>query len=318
MSTFAIAVPQQVGPDGRDAAAVRGYLQRAEALGFTGCWVSEQVVGTAPVLSPLEVLAVAAGCTERLRLGTAALISTVRSPLHLAHSVATLDHLSGGRVELGVATGGSRRPFPAYGATAAGYLQRFEEGIAVIDAAWRQDRVEFHGRFFSVDGLPVEPKPVQRPRPPLWLGGGHPDAVRRAVRLGDGFFGAGSATTEAFAGQVEVARTALRDAGRADAGFRIAKRVYIAVDDDPARARARIGAALDGAVRLVRPARRHPGRGVRDPGRLRRRPAGGPGRRGRAGVAGPDRRVPGAAGAVGRRGGPGRRRVISAAPPQQR
>jgi probable F420-dependent oxidoreductase len=246
MSTFAIAVPQQVGPDGRDAAAVRGYLQRAEALGFTGCWVSEQVVGTAPVLSPLEVLAVAAGCTERLRLGTAALISTVRSPLHLAHSVATLDHLSGGRVELGVATGGSRRPFPAYGATAAGYLQRFEEGIAVIDAAWRQDRVEFHGRFFSVDGLPVEPKPVQRPRPPLWLGGGHPDAVRRAVRLGDGFFGAGSATTEAFAGQVEVARTALRDAGRADAGFRIAKRVYIAVDDDPARARARIGAALDG------------------------------------------------------------------------
>ena len=244
--SFAIAVPQQVGPHGYDPAAVADYLRRAEELGFTGCWVSEQVVGTAPLLSPLEVLGMAAGCTRRMRLGTAALISVVRSPLHLAHSIATLDHLSGGRVELGVAGGGPRRPFAAYGMTADGYARRFTEGVELVTAALTQPAVTFHGRFYEVDQLPVEPKPVQRPRPPLWIGGGHPAAVRRAVRLGDGFFGAGSTTTEAFAQQVGVAREALRAAGREADGFRIAKRVYVAVDDDPAAARARMGAALDG------------------------------------------------------------------------
>ena len=243
---FAIAVPQHVGPDGYDAARVGDYLRRAEELGFTGCWVSEQVVGTAPLLSPLEVLGLAAGCTRRMRLGTAALISVVRSPLHLAHSIATLDHLSGGRVELGVAGGGPRRPFRAYGMTADGYGRRFTEGIELVTAAWTQPAVTFHGRFYEVDQLPVEPKPVQRPRPPLWIGGNHPTALGRAVRLGDGFFAAGSTTTEAFARQVGVVREELRTAGRAEDGFRIAKRVYIAVDDDPAAARARIGASLDG------------------------------------------------------------------------
>lgn len=246
MPSFAIAVPQQIGPHGFDPAALRAYLRRAESWGFASCWVSEQVVGSAPLLSPLEVLAMAAGCTERMRLGTAALISTVHSPLHLAHSVATLDHLSGGRVELGVAGGGPRRPFAAYGTTADGYARRFEEGIELIRAAWLQREVTFHGRWYQVDRLPVEPKPVQQPHPPLWIGGNHPIAVRRAVRLGDGFIGAGSTTTEAFAQQVGVVRAALHDAGRDPDGFRIAKRVYVAVDDDPQRARERIGAALDG------------------------------------------------------------------------
>jgi probable F420-dependent oxidoreductase len=243
--SFAIAVPQQIGPHGFDPAAVRAYLQRAESLPFDSCWVSEQVVGTAPLLAPLELLAMAAGCTQRLRLGTAAVISTVRSPLHLAHSVATLDHLSGGRVELGVAGGGPRRPFAAYGATAEGYPRRFLEGVELVKAAWQQPEVTFHGRCYQVDRLPVEPKPVQRPHPPLWVGGSHPAAVRRAVRLADGFFGAGSTSTAAFAGQVDVVRAALREAGRDADGFRIAKRVYVAVDDDAQRARARIGSALD-------------------------------------------------------------------------
>jgi probable F420-dependent oxidoreductase len=245
-TSFGIAIPQQVGPRGFDPAALRAYVQRAEELGFASGWVSEQVVGTAPLLSPLEVLALVAGATGRLRLGTAALISTVHSPLHLAHAVATLDHLSGGRVELGVAGGGPRRPFAAYGTTAEGWVSRFEEGLALVLAAWKQGAATFEGRWFQVPGLPVEPKPVQRPHPPLWVGGGHPSAVRRAVRWADGFFGAGSTTTAAFAQQVEVARAALAESGRDPAGFRIAKRVYLAVDDDPERARARVGAGLDG------------------------------------------------------------------------
>ena len=244
-TSFGIAVPQQVGPGGFDPGVLRAYVQHAEEAGFASAWVAEQVVGSAPVLSPLEVLALVAGCTSRLRLGTAALISTVHSPLHLAHAVATLDHLSGGRLELGVAGGGPRRPFGAYGMSADGWAGRFTEGVELMLAAWEQPKVTFHGRFFQVDGLPAEPKPVQRPHPPLWVGGSDPAAIRRAVRLADGFIGAGSTTTRAFAEQVAVARAALADRGRDPGTFRIAKRVYLAVDDDPQCARAKIRAALE-------------------------------------------------------------------------
>jgi alkanesulfonate monooxygenase SsuD/methylene tetrahydromethanopterin reductase-like flavin-dependent oxidoreductase (luciferase family) len=129
--------------------------------------------------------------------------------------------------------------------SADGWAGRFAEGVELVLAAWGQPMVTFHGRWFQLDGLPVEPKPVQRPHPPLWVGGNHPSAIRRAVRLADGFFGAGSTTTRAFAEQVAVARAALAAAGRDQAGFRIAKRVYLAVDDDPQRARATVRAGLD-------------------------------------------------------------------------
>jgi alkanesulfonate monooxygenase SsuD/methylene tetrahydromethanopterin reductase-like flavin-dependent oxidoreductase (luciferase family) len=112
-------------------------------------------------------------------------------------------------------------------------------------ALWTQPRVDFQGRFWQLEGGAMEPKPFQKPSPPVWIGGGHPDALRRAVRLGDGFFGAGSSTTARFADQVKVVRAALEEAGRDPASFPIAKRVYLGVDDDAERARQRIAAALD-------------------------------------------------------------------------
>jgi alkanesulfonate monooxygenase SsuD/methylene tetrahydromethanopterin reductase-like flavin-dependent oxidoreductase (luciferase family) len=86
----------------------------------------------------------------------------------------------------------------------------------------------------------MEPKPRQRPHPPLWFGGHHPNALRRAVEMGDGFMGAGSASTAEFASEVKIVRGLLTDAGRDPAGFRIGKRVYIAVDDDAGRAAGRL------------------------------------------------------------------------------
>jgi alkanesulfonate monooxygenase SsuD/methylene tetrahydromethanopterin reductase-like flavin-dependent oxidoreductase (luciferase family) len=100
------------------------------------------------------------------------------------------------------------------------------------------DRVPGH-----VPGALLAAQPFQKPHPPIWFGASHPDALRRAVRLGDGFFGAGSQTTAAFADQVRIVREEVARQGRD--GFRIAKRVYIAVDDDGERARRRIAAALD-------------------------------------------------------------------------
>ena len=241
---FAISIPQYIGDDGFDPAAFRAHLMRAEELGFDGAWTQEQVLGSAPTMSPLEAMTFAAASTERLRLGCAVFVSPLHGPVHLAKSIATLDHLSGGRVEVGVGTGGRGRPFAAFGIDPDTLVARFNEGLAVMKACWTEPEITFHGRFWQLDAAAMEPKPAQKPHPPIWIGGSHPAALRRAVRLGDGFFGAGSQTTSQFAEQMQVVRDALAENGRDPAAFPIAKRVYIHVDDDPARAGERIETAL--------------------------------------------------------------------------
>jgi probable F420-dependent oxidoreductase len=243
MTRFAISIPQYFGDGAFDPAAFRAHLARAEALGFEGAWAGEQVLGTKPHLGPIEAMTYAAACTERLRLGCAVLVAPLYSPVHLAKSLSSLDQLSRGRVEVGVGTGGRFRPFAAFGVDPAGLVARFTEELALMKALWTEPEVTFAGRFWQLEGAAMEPKPFQKPHPPIWFGGSHPDAVRRAVRLGDGFFGAGSQTTASFAGQVRLVREELARAGRD--GFRIAKRVYIGVDDDAGRARRRVAAGLE-------------------------------------------------------------------------
>lgn len=246
MSTrFAVPIPQSTGVAGFDPDTFRAYLRRAEDLGFDSAWVGEQVLGDAPMLGPIETLTYAAACTQRLRLGCAALVSSLAGPVHLAKSLSTLDQLSGGRLEVGVTTGGPYRPFAAFGVDAGSFVARFTEGVQLMRELWRRPRVDFDGRFWQLADAAMEPKPLQPSGPPIWIGGGHPDAVRRAVRLADGFFGAGTSTTEQFAEHVRVVRDALAETGRDPAGFRIAKRVYLAVDDDADRARRRVAASLD-------------------------------------------------------------------------
>jgi len=238
---FGICIPQFVEDAAFDPGALHGFLARAEAHGFESAWTQEQVLGTMPNLGPLETMAYAAACTSTIRLGCAVLITTLHSPVHLAKSIGTLDQLSRGRIDVGVGTGG-RRMFSAFGVDPDSFVARFTEGLELMKALWTQPEVKFAGRFWQVDSAAMEPKPFQKPYPPLWFGGNAPAALRRAVRHGDGFIGAGSQTTAAFAAQVPVVREALAEQGRS--GFRIAKRVYLAVDDDAARARERLSAAL--------------------------------------------------------------------------
>jgi probable F420-dependent oxidoreductase len=241
---FAISIPQQFADGTFDPAAMRAYLTRAEELGFASAWAQEQVIGTLPLLGPVETLTYAAACTERLRLGCAVLVTSLYGPVHLAKSLSTLDQLSRGRLEVGVGTGG-RRMFSAFGVEPESFVARFSEGLSLMQALWTEPRVDFDGRFWQLTGAAMEPKPFQKPGPPIWFGGSHPAALRRAIRLGDGFFGAGSVTTKQFADQVQTLRGALAERDRDPARFPVAKRVYIAVDDDAERARAGIGAALD-------------------------------------------------------------------------
>ena len=242
---FAISIPQYVADGAFDPDTMRRYLARAEELGYASAWTQEQVLGPIPHLGPVETLTFAAACTERMRLGCAVFITSLHSPVHLAKSLSTLDQISRGRLEVGVGTGGRNRMFSAFAVDPETFVARFDEGLRLMRALWTEPRVDFTGRFWQLDGAAMEPKPFQKPGPPVWFGASAPAALRRAVRHGDGFFGAGSQTTAQFAQQVQIVRDELARQHRDPAGFSLAKRVYIAVDDDPGRARDRMAAALD-------------------------------------------------------------------------
>ena len=238
--TLGVAIPQTFVGGPVDTRGMREFLQRAEALGYESAWVVEQILGSAASLEPVETLAWAAAVTERLRLGSAVLLTALRSPVHLAKALATIDQLSHGRLIVGVGLGGNPKVYPAYGLAAERRAARFAEGLRLMKRLWTEPRVSMAGEFFRLENASMEPKPVQKPHPPLWFGGHHPQALRRAVELGDGFIGAGAASTATFAEEMRTLRAILAEAGTAPASFPVGKRVYIALDRDRARAGKRL------------------------------------------------------------------------------
>jgi len=242
---FAIAIPQLYGDGEFDPDAFCAYFARAEELGFESAWAQEALLAPVHQLAPVESMAFAAACTSRIRLGCSVLVSTLHTPVHLARSVSTLDQLSRGRIEVGVGTGGKARPFAAFGLDPEHYVTRFTEGLALMKLLWTEPRVTFDGQFWQLEDAPMEPKPFQKPFPPIWIGGNGPTALRRAARIGTGFFGGGSAPTATFAEQVRIVRQALSESGQPEREFGIAKRVYIAVGADPERARDQLNAGLE-------------------------------------------------------------------------
>ena len=242
---FAISIPQYARESRFDGEAFRTHLRRVEELGvFESGWVQEQVIGAAGSLAPLETLTYSAACTERLRLGCAVFILPLHNPVHVAKAISSLDCISQGRVEVGIATGGRERPFAAFGVDPDKPVARFNEALALMKACWTEEQIDFSGRWWTLQGARMEPKPVQKPYPPLWFGGRVPAGVRRAVRHGDGFMGAGSQPTAGFSEQVEIVREELAAQERDPATFRIGKRVYVHVEDDATVASRRLEDAL--------------------------------------------------------------------------
>ena len=237
---LSVSIPQTFPERPVDPGFIRKYVARAEALGFHSAWVVEQILGAIPSLEPIELLTYAAAVTTRIRVGSAVLLTALRSPVHTAKSLATLDHLSGGRLIVGVGLGANPKIYPAYGLAAERRAARFTEGIQLMKRLWTEPRVTFEGEFFKLQNASMEPKPVQKPHPPLWFGGHHPNALKRTVELGDGFMGAGSLSTAKFGEEVTLLRRLLQEAKRDPAAFPVAKRVYIAVDRDKARAGKRL------------------------------------------------------------------------------
>jgi alkanesulfonate monooxygenase SsuD/methylene tetrahydromethanopterin reductase-like flavin-dependent oxidoreductase (luciferase family) len=161
-------------------------LPRAEELGYESAFVASHHVqpdGWTP--SPLVALAAAAGRSERMRLGTGALLVPLYAPFKLAEDVAVLDNLSGGRVVLGVAPGYVSEEFLAHGVPREERVARMEEALDLLQAAWTQERFSFEGRFFGVEPeTTLTPKPVQEPHPPIWYGVSAAPSLRRAARRG--------------------------------------------------------------------------------------------------------------------------------------
>lgn len=237
---FGIGIPQVLTAPRADVEGIGRSVARAEELGFASAWVLEQPVGNAPVLEPLLLLAYAAAITRRIGLGTAVILAPLRAPVALAKELATIDQLSGGRLLAGLALGGEREHYTAFGLPPGNRVRRFEEAVRLLERLWTERTVTFEGEFWRLDGVSVEPKPVQQPRPPLWFGGTHQSAIRRAARMADGWIGAGSSSTEQFAEAAGTLREALVAEGRDPSTFRVAKRVYVALDANAERARSRL------------------------------------------------------------------------------
>ena len=224
-------------PDPVDMSAVRQVAQRADALGFRDLWVTENAVDHVFSFDSLQVLTYAAALTTRIRLGVAVLVLPIQNPIHVAHQVATLDYVSNGRAILGVGLGRDHH-YTEFQVPREHRVRRFREGVELIKALWTEARVDYRGSIFRLEGGAMALKPVQKPRPPIWLGGDHPDAVRRAATLADAWMGAGGSSTASFSRYVPILRAELEKVGRDPATFPISKRVFLSVDEraDVARA----------------------------------------------------------------------------------
>ena len=176
-----------------DTEAISQTAIKAEALGFDALFVNDHVIvddgaRSEPwrnVYDPLMTLAYVAGFTSRVMLGTSVLIMPYRNPIVTAKMVATLDRLSGGRAIAGIGAGWSQPEYDALGVPYHERGARTDEYLRIWQACWAPGATSFHGRFFDFDDMHVNPKPVQQPHPPVWVGGSGKPSLRRAARFGD-------------------------------------------------------------------------------------------------------------------------------------
>jgi probable F420-dependent oxidoreductase len=215
--------------------------RRADELGYESLWIWEHVVypkeirskylytpdGSAPfadyrTLDPFVTLSHLAAVTEKIRLGTNIYVLPLRNPFLTARAVLTLDILSRGRVTLGAAVGWLEEEFELLGQDFRTRGSRADECAQVLKALWTQDEPEFHGKHFDFGPVRFDPKPVQKPHPPIVFGGETAVAMRRAARYGDGWMSAGTLDSpESAAGKVATLRTMRREAGREHEPFEI-------------------------------------------------------------------------------------------------
>ena len=206
------------------------FAASAEGAGYASLWTFQRLIvpeGSAmepvyhSVLDPMVALGYLAAATQRIRLGVAVVNMPYLAPVYLAKQAATVDVLSGGRLDLGLGIGWMPEEFTAAGATMAKRGVRTGEYLEVLRRAWADGITEFSGEFYTVPPGRIAPNPMQRPGPPVLLGGTVRAALERAGRLADGWVTSSRADLSRISEGVEVVRGAAAEAGRDPASIRI-------------------------------------------------------------------------------------------------
>jgi probable F420-dependent oxidoreductase len=207
-------------------------VRRVEALGFDSVWTGDHVSFHGPIHESLTLLATYVPITSRIRLGTAVYLLALRSAAIAAKATATLDALSGGRLIFGVGVGGENpKEFELCGVPHRERGARVTEAIDVVRTLWRDSPASFQGRFSSFEGVSIDPKPVQKPGPPIWIGGRSDAALARAGRQGEGWISY-VVQPERYAQSVEKIRGAAAGAGRSLDRFEYAHLAFVTVGRD--------------------------------------------------------------------------------------
>ena len=206
-------------------------LQEAERLGFASVWISEHHFlddGYCP--SVLPVAAAVAARTTRVRIGTAVLLLPLHNPVRIAEDAAVVDIISGGRLDLGVGVGYRGAEFQGLGADRRRRGALLDEGIEVLRRAWTEDAFSFEGACFTYRDVSVTPKPLQKPHPPIWIGGRSERGSRRGARLGYPFLLVGGPA------QYRQLQALFAEAGRSPEELRVAaqRTIFIADSRDEA------------------------------------------------------------------------------------
>lgn len=213
--------------------------QEAEELGYASLWTLQRLLVAVDqelppvyrsVLDPVTALTFAAARTSRIRLGTAVINLPFVPPAYLAKQAATLDVLSNGRLDLGLGVGWALAEFAASGASTARRGPRTVEYLQVLRTLWADDVSAFDGEFYTVPPSRMLPKPVQRPGPPVLLGGGVPAALHRAGRIADGWVSSSGADLARIADSIALVRAGAQEAGKDPSAVRVVVRGVVRVD----------------------------------------------------------------------------------------
>ena len=253
------------GVGGEAGAGFRSFVDRsveAEALGFHSTFLVEHhFSGIGQVSASLDLLAWVAARTTTLRLGTAVLVLPWHDPVMLAERAATLDLLSGGRLDCGVGKGYRHAEFVGFGVPFEEAEERFDEALCVMVKAWTSDvRFSHLGRFWQYHDIVVEPPTAQKPHPPLWIAAGHHDSIRKVAALDANLLLDQFASTEEIGERIDLFRSECEALGRAfdPKDVAVARNVHVAGDAaeaDEARA-----AQAQTHARIVELSRRPDGR----------------------------------------------------------
>ena len=239
-----------IGPAASPDAIVR-VAQRAEALGYDSLWVTDRLLyplnpqtpyggtpdGTLPepykrVIDPVETLLFAAAHTRRIALGTSVLDMPFYTPVVLGRRLTAVDLFSGGRLRAGFGQGWSKDEYDAAAITPRGLGQRGDEFLQALKAIWTTDPVAFHGRYFHIPESSIQPKPVQKPHPPIYLAAYSPGALKRVATLANGWNPTGI-PVDGMTQMMGQIRNMAQAAGRDPAAIELIVRANLSISAEP-------------------------------------------------------------------------------------